>query len=261
MGPYAVAGVGAGAWPAALFAAGVDRAGMERACRQQEKMGMRMLGVCARGRALAQGSTQAVFPAQRLSHLLDAQTGRRVLALCPGKTIFPLRLARTGQSFLFSTQGFAQESGVMLVTQASVSFAARAEMGLPPLLEPMDWMGSPLLPYLDTGFAARQLLAMGAQRVLIADVRPSSNRTLDALELAYLACSPQECFARQPGTAVLRIVLPDSVHALDARGTMRCVEAGKKAAERELDRLFETMGMAFCRVLPFSAPRAHLQRL
>ena len=50
---------------------------------------------------------------------------------------------------------------------------------------------------------------------------------------------------------VLRIDMPESAGALSFEQLDACSEAGRRAAERELDGVFDRMGLAFCRVLPF----------
>ena len=153
-------------------------------------------------------------------------------------------------ALLFATQAFPAPGGAIMTMQASVSFAVRASMTLPPFLTPVEWLGRPLLPERDAAVGARALLAMGAQRVLVVRMQASPRHSPDALELTALAMEP-ECMTFPPGTAVLSVMMPDGAGALNPGGMQACIEAGKKAAERELDRLFEEMGMAFCRILPF----------
>lgn len=97
--PYAVCGMGMGAWPAALFAAGLDAQDMEKALHQAAGMGRKMIAPTAYERL-----GRRTMPAgARLNHLLGVQTGQRVLSLCPGAALFPCRMARNGQRVLFST--------------------------------------------------------------------------------------------------------------------------------------------------------------
>ena len=134
--------------------------------------------------------------------------------------------------------------------QASAAFAVRACMGLPPFLQPLTWMGSPLLPEYDVQEGARQLFALGVHRVLIAACRPSPRSAPDALDFAAVDLA-HGGEALIPGTACLRIQMPEGVHALSMDAVMDCAEAGKKMAEQELDHLLSCMGMATCRILPF----------
>ncbi len=245
--PYAVCAMGMGAWPAALFAAGLDMQGMEKALHQAAGMGRKMIAPTVYERM-----TGRRMPAgERLNHLLGAQTGQRVLSLCPGAALFPCRMARNGQRVLFSTRAFMQETSAMLAMQASVSFAARACLAAPPFLAPLQFMGSPLLSETDAAFCARQLMLLGAQRVLVIVPYPSPRRVPDALDLAGTALRLAGEQPLEEETGVLRIDMPESAGALSFEQLDACSEAGRRAAERELDGVFDRMGLAFCRVLPF----------
>ena len=246
--PCAVCGMGSGAWLAALWASGRETARLREAAAQAAGMGRRLLRPNASARALLSGRRAALCDGTALAHLLGVQTGGRILALCPRRAVFLLRTPRMG--LIFSTQSFAVPGGSIMTVQVSAGFAARAAMAMPPFLAPMAWMGGPLLPERDTAAAARALLAMGAQRVLIVKPQPSPRRESDALELAARAMEPEHSALPQ-GTAVLQVPMPDEAGALNLRAADLCIEAGKKTAERELDRVFEEMGMAFCRILPF----------
>ena len=248
MEPYAVCGLGCGAWTAALYAAGWEPQRMREAAAQAAGMERQLLRADASSRALLRGRRAALSDGGMLARLLAVQTAGRILALCPRRAIFPMRALRTG--LIFSTQAFSAPAGSLMTMQASAGFAARAAMAMPPFLQPVTWMGGPLLPERDEAAAARALLAMGAQRVLIVRPQPSPRRTPDALEMTAMA-QQEPRGALPPGTAVLGITMPDSAGALSLREMPRCVDAGKRAAERELDRLFEELGMAFCRILPF----------
>lgn len=244
--PYAVCGIGSGAWPAALFAVGCDAAHMEMAAMQAQRMGWRMLRK-ARGGVTERGA--ALYKADGMQRLLQAQTGGRILALCPRKALFPVRSLRSG-CVVFASPGCAPGQGIAPVTQASAAFAVRAAMGLPPFLEPLEWMGSQLLPMQDAGAAARILLSAGAQRVLIADVRSSPRAKPEPLLLTAASAQPLHD-AAVPGTVRLTVHLPEQTGALSFAQIRSCMELGRRTAEKELDQLLEYMGMASCRVLPF----------
>lgn len=249
MEPYAVCGLGTGAWPAALFAAGCDAQGLEAAAAQAQRMGKRML---RRTGGFFRGTARAVYTGAGMERLLNAQTRGKILALCPRRAVFLLHAARMERGLAFSTQTYAPGKGMMLTMQASVSFAARAAMSLPPYLAPLEWMGSPVLPVHSMRFAARQLFCMGAQRVLIVKVRSSVRKSPDALEMtAACAAGWRDETEILPGTASLIITMPEQRTPLSYGEITACMDAGKKTAERELDHLLECMGMAFCKVLPF----------
>lgn len=144
----------------------------------------------------------------------------------------------------------------MLSMQADAAFAARAAAALPPFLSPMVWMGSCLLPEADMAFACRQLFLLGAQRVLAVVPVPSLRTPPDALDLTGFALNMSAQPIRERNAAVLYVPMPDGAGALSFDKMPACIKAGREAADRELDRLFEEMGMAFCRVLPFRGSRA-----
>lgn len=244
MEPYAVCALGSGAWPAALFASGLGSAQMEDACIQAQRMGKRLLR-----RQRFGGRRMALYHPRGMQHLLQAQTGGRILALCPRRAIFPLMSQRAGL-VTFASASCVPGDGFMPVTQVSAAFAARAAMGLPPFLSPVSHMGSLLLPACDTTVAAKLLFSAGAQRVLIAVPRPSVQADADALLLAS-ACIQREQTTKLPGTATLSVQMPQGISSLSFGEITTCMELGKRAALRELDALLSGMGMAYCRVLPF----------
>lgn len=249
--PYAVCGMGAGAWPTALYLAGYDERRLHAALLQAQRMGARMLGVrfCS-AEALLRGRQSALADATRLEHLLCAQAGERIMAMSRRRGLFPLRAARTGRRVLLSTHVYEHEEGAMLTLQASLAFAARAGLALPPFLSPMEWMGSALLPETDVGFACRQLRAMGAHRVLVVYACASTARLPDALDLAGAMRLGAPDARELPEYAALLRVQTDT-GALSLNSLSVCAQAGQTAAQGELDGVFERLGMAFCRVLPF----------
>lgn len=249
--PYAVCGMGAGAWPAALFLASYDGARMQAALAQAQRMGERMLDARS-ARSVLRGRQIALAGGARMQHLLCAQAGEKIMALCQRRGIIPLRTARTGRRVIFSTHIYNHEEGAMLTLQASLAFAARAGIALPPFLPPVEWMGSPLVPETDALFACAQLRAMGAHRVLVISPCASVRRELDALELAgAMHFGVLDARALPEYAALLRVPMPDDTGALSLGSLCACAQAGRRAAEGELDGIFERMGMAFCRVLPF----------
>ena len=254
MEPYAVCGIHAGAWPAALFGAGHDMENMKKALHQAARMGKRLADgpltfPWKRGGA-------SILRSGRIEHLLRAQTGDLMLALCPRRALFLCRAAVSGRRVIFSSQLYLQDAGALLSMQAGAGFAARAAMALPPFLPPKSWMGNALVPDGDTAFACGQLLAMGAQRVLVVLPVPSPRRAPDALDLAGQHAMHAAAGALPPDACMLRVTMPDTVGALSFDGMLLCGQAGREAAQAQLDALFERMGMAQCRVLPFRRPPA-----
>ena len=247
--PYAVCGQYAGAWPAALFAAGMSMENMEKALHQAAGMGRRM--IAPKWYEWMSRTDMPMSSGARLNRLLAMQTGERILSLCPGAAIFPMRMLRTGARVVFSTRGYLTSGDAMLAMQAGVGFAARACMGLAPFLTPLEYMGSALASEPDIAFAGRQLMLLGAHRVLIIQPYPSPRRVSDALDLAAqtLQQAAQQPLDQEMG--LLRIAMPDSAGALSLDRLAECARAGEAAAQQELDALLDRMGMARCRVLAF----------
>lgn len=249
--PYAVCGLQSGAWPAALYCAGHDRVRIWDALLQMQRMGGRLLTPAPMLRAVLRSRAPALLHGQRLEHLLRVQAGERILALCPRRGAFLCRTATGGRRVIFATQAEAQEAGAVLVLQASLAFAARAAMAVPPFLAPVTWMGSPLVPDADVAAACGVLQAMGAQRVLVVEPQSSPQRDMDALELTAAAAGMASVREPIENAAVLRAVMPAQAGALSMGKLSLCAEAGRRAASAELDALLAQLGMAQCRVLPF----------
>lgn len=244
--PFAVTGQHAGAWPAALYAAGATPGRIEAALCQAAGLGERLIAPKS-ARGVVRGGA-ALADARRLERLLAAQGLERPLDACPRAAAFPCRTAR-GARVTFSTRPLPREAGETQTRQATAGFAARAAMALPPFLPPLEYMGAPLLPDGDAARACRALFAMGAERVLVVEPVPPQRGKWDALELAA-ACSGEERPLPE-GAARLRIAMPERANALALGQIERCAEAGREAAEREIDAMLERLGVRTGRVLLF----------
>ncbi len=250
--PCAVCGMQAGAWPAAVFLAG--RTGYTQALEQAARVGKKLLLPDEQTRSLFFKGRPALCTGRRIEHLLNLQTGRKMLGMCERQGFFLCRMARGNQRVVFSTAQRLEDEGEIVTMQASVGYAARAAMAMPPFLSPMDWLGTPLLPIQDVELACSGLKRMGAHRVLVIAPEPSSRRCLDALELMDMAKSAND----NQNIGILRI--PVTKNALDLNSLTACAQEGRNAAEQGLDRVLEQMGMAFCRVLPFRKTITWCQR-
>lgn len=182
--PYAVCGMQAAAWPAALYLVGYDADRLRGAAGSgRPGAGRRLLTAgCLRPRR-AGHEKKRDLPGRRLEKLLAAQTGERALGLCERQGVFLCRAARSGHVVAFCTQSVTQD-GAIVTLQASTAFAARAALSRPPFVSPMEWMGSPLLPMDDVPLACRLLQTMGAQRVLGCCAADRAPPQPDALEQA-----------------------------------------------------------------------------
>ena len=162
--PYAVCGMQAAAWPAALYLVGYDADRLRGAAVQAARAGRRLLTADASARDVLGMKKSAICRGRRLEKLLAAQTGERALGLCERQGVFLCRAARSGHVVAFCTQSMTQD-GAIVTLQASTAFAARAALSRPPFVSPMEWMGSPLLPMDDVPLACRLLRRGGVPTV------------------------------------------------------------------------------------------------
>ena len=247
--PYAVCGMQAAAWPAALYLVGYDADRLRGAAVQAARAGRRLLTADASARDVLGMKKSAICRGRRLEKLLAAQTGERALGLCERQGVFLCRAARSGHVVAFCTQSVTQD-GAIVTLQASTAFAARAALSRPPFVSPMEWMGSPLLPMDDVPLACRLLQTMGAQRVLVVAPQTALRHQPDALEQAsgfFVPC------AREIGgnVGVFRIPLPEKFGALSLSDLLLGADAGREAAAQGMEAVLMRLGMPLCRVLPF----------
>ena len=247
--PYAVCGMQAAVWPAALYLVGYDADRLRGAAVQAARAGRRLLTADASARDVLGMKKSAICRGRRLEKLLAAQTGERALGLCERQGVFLCRAARSGHVVAFCTQSVTQD-GAIVTLQASTAFAARAALSRPPFVSPMEWMGSPLLPMDDVPLACRLLQTMGAQRVLVVAPQTALRHQPDALEQAsgfFMPC------AREMGgnVGVFRIPLPEKFGALSLSDLLLGADAGREAAAQGMEAALMRLGMPLCRVLPF----------
>ena len=247
--PYAVCGMQAAAWLAALYLVGYDADRLRGAAVQAARAGRRLLTADASARDVLGMKKSAICRGRRLEKLLAAQTGERALGLCERQGVFLCRAARSGHVVAFCTQSVTQD-GAIVTLQASTAFAARAALSRPPFVSPMEWMGSPLLPMDDVPLACRLLQTMGAQRVLVVAPQTALRHQPDALEQAsgfFMPC------AREMGgnVGVFRIPLPEKFGALSLSDLLLGADAGREAAAQGMEAALMRLGMPLCRVLPF----------
>lgn len=247
--PYAVCGMQAAAWPAALYLVGYDADRLRGAAVQAARVGRRLLTADASARDMLGMKKSAICRGRRLEKLLAAQTGERALGLCERQGVFLCRAARSGHVVAFCTQSVTQD-GAIVTLQASTAFAARAALSRPPFVSPMEWMGSPLLPMDDVPLACRLLQTMGAQRVLVVAPQTALRHQPDALEQAsgfFMPC------AREIGgnVGIFRIPLPEKFGALSLSDLLLGADAGREAAAQGMEAALMRLGMPLCRVLPF----------
>ena len=247
--PYAVCGMQAAAWPAALYLVGYDADRLRGAAVQAARAGRRLLTADASARDVLGMKKSAICRGRRLEKLLAAQTGERALGLCERQGVFLCRAARSGHVVAFCTQSVTQD-GAIVTLQASTAFAARAALSRPPFVSTMEWMGSPLIPMDDVPLACRLLQTMGAQRVLVVAPQTALRHQPDALEQAsgfFMPC------AREMGgnVGVFRIPLPEKFGALSLSDLLLGADAGREAAAQGMEATLMRLGMPLCRVLPF----------
>ncbi len=249
--PYAVCGLGAGAWPAALYITGLEEEQMRSAAALCARMGRRMLRPGASVRGLLSGEATALVHAGRLERMLSAQAGNRLMGVCPRRGVLPCQMLHGARRVVFSSRPFAPVEDAWVTTQASISFGARAAMTAPPFLAPLCWMGAPLIADYDLAFGAKALRAMGAQAILVLLPARAPGHETDVLERTAGGFDGE---AADLDAGVLQLMLPQSAGALSVEQIVPIMQAGETAAQRGLDDVLARMGMAMCRVLPFKRP-------
>lgn len=250
--PYAVCGLGMGAWIAAQHLCGAGAEEISAALSQAARRGRRLFPVRHTAHALMRGEEKWLSDGMPVNRLLKLQTGERLLALCGRRGIFPCRLSCTGRRVVFSSHAYLQPQDVSLSMQATVGFAARAAMGNPPFIAALPWTGGYLLPERDAAFAARQLMLLGADCVLIVSPCARPAHEPDAMELAAAAHAGGDGGQLPRCAGVLRVDMPLDAGALSFGAMERIARAGEAAAREKMDAALGSMGMTLCRVLSFS---------
>ena len=254
---YAVCGMQDGAWTAALHVTGYDAQSMEKALVHGAGGRARLLCAQHSAHALLSGKRAWLCDGRRIERLIKKQIGEKPLGLCNHRGMFPCRLASSGKRVIFTTYAYACGRACELAQQATTGFAARAAMANPPFFAPLPWGGSWLLAEEDAAWAAKQLIQMGADRILIVSPQAEMGMETNALELA----AARRGWAQQiegDAAAILRVCIPQGVHALDYHRIERVIQAGYEAAQAGMDEALHKLGMTQCRILPFRA-RAELE--
>ncbi|MBQ7786022.1 MAG: hypothetical protein IJ381_07750 [Clostridia bacterium] len=255
--PYAVCGLEAGAWPAALYISGRDVRSIRAAMLQAACVGRRFFSGAAGAGALLRKKRRGMIRARKIERLLVAQAGQRMMCICPKPGMLMCRTLLTGRHVIFTSRAFEHDAASLVSMQASVSFASRAALTLPPFLEPVQWMGTPLVADTETGFACTQLTAMGAQRVMVIRPEISAQHVPDVLDLSCMTFGIKEKQALPPNAISLNLPMPPQTGALSVDQIAQIMRFGEEGARQQMDIVMARLGMAYCRVLPFTRGYAH----
>ncbi len=264
MAPTVLAGVGAGAWIAGLYAcepnAEAALAAMEAAARMRGKLrDISHMGIMAM--ACGQMSGAGLVRGGRLLALMERQTGHRMLADAPRDLIIPALALPTRRTLVFSNCAPMEDGDMVWTEQASVALAMRAAMAVPVLMCPAHWMGVPLIATQGLSAVVAGLRQVATSHVLVVDpMRQRPKPPYSLTEVAALAMSAPEGLPDLPEEwQLLAPRIPDALRP-DQGGALRvCAQIGYSAMMDALPRIKRAWGDGTARqgkVLPFCPDRS-----
>lgn len=241
---HAVCGMGAGAYPAALWACAMD-AQQTDACLDV---------VCTRGArlldydrlSLLRGCGVAATKGTRIARLLLEQTRGLSLSACERRVAFLCMAIPARRTVAFSPES-PPGTELIWTHHAPVWFAARAALGAPPLVRPASFVGVPVCAHPDAREGIHALYALGATH--IAAVYPvyarAAPRQLSDLTYWENALHIERALR---GVRCIRIMLPEYIQPLTFAAIHDCVRAGKRASDAISLQAWEADGG---RIVPF----------
>lgn len=256
--PDTLAGVGAGALIAGLYACTPDSRAVYAAMREACECGRRLLDLDRRvtfGALWMSGSFEGLLRGDRFSALLEKHTGGRSLSDVKLSLAIPTLALPTRKTLVFASHYPPEEGDAVWTQQATVSLAIRAAMSAPVLVRPALWMGVPLVGTAGIGggmAALRQLRVRHAVCVDACAQRPKGKLNVwDVVALCDAGGDPSDCPA---DWHMLAPRVPDAVHASSLDALDICVEAGHKAALEAMPRIKAKLGVGLGKVLSFRKP-------
>ncbi len=263
MAPTVLAGVGAGAWIAGLYAcephADSVLDAMEAAMAMQGKLrDVSRAGVMAM--LCGQMRSAGLMRGAQLMALMERQTDHRMLADAPRDLIIPALALPTRRTLVFSNCAPPEDGEMVWTEQASVALAMRAAMAVPVLMRPAHWMGVPLIAPQGLTAAVAALGQVSARHVLVIDpMRQRPKPPYSLTEMAALALSAPEGQPVLPEAwQLLTPHVPDMMRPDHISALRLCVQAGYSATLDALPRLKRAWGNGEGRqgrVLPFFPDR------
>ena len=247
LAPGTLAGVGAGAWIAGLYACTPDAREVCAAMREACGYGKRLLDLDRRaafGTLCAGGGFQGLIRGGRLAALLEKQTGNRPLSELELPLAIPTLALPTRKTLVFSSRCPPEDGEAVWTQQATVSLAIRAAMSVPMLVRPALWMGVPLVSAAGMGEGMDALRQLRVKHALCVDAcaqRPKGR--LDVWDIAALSALGErpDC---PSGWHMLAPQVPETVHASALEALDICVEAGYSAALEAIPRIKAQLGHA-----------------
>lgn len=232
IGVHAVCGMDAGAYPAALWACGMD----------ENEMLSCACALAAKGKRLMDGASvwhgarpqDALFAGRVLTRMLQAQTQGIALRACERRAAFVCMAVPGRKTVVFSPQETETKSSVW-TDHAPVFFAARAAMATPPLWQAANFIGIPLCAHPDAREGVRALYRLGATHVL-------------AVYPAYVRAAPQTPFdvpawertvaldAMLRCVSCLRVELHEIIRPV-CEDAASCIRAGERCAMTHIDQI------------------------
>lgn len=258
LAPDALAGIGAGAWIAGVYA-----------CRASAKETVAVLrDACKPGKTLWDFDWRGmIFPGngdrlrgflkgERLQSLLEEQTMRRTLGELQVRLAIPTTALPTRKTLVFSNYAPKEGSDGVWTQQASIALAVRAALATPALVRPALWMGVPLVGTAGMARAASVLKELDVRHALAVDTYGQRPRgRLDLWDIVALGGSAPEEMAYPAGWQVIAPKLPEYLHAMSTEALDIAIEIGYSAAMEAMPRIKAATGDAQGKVLPFQNKR------
>lgn len=259
LAPDVLAGIGAGAWIAGVFACRASAKETVTVMRDICKQGKKLLDFDWRRMMFPGNGDQlrGLLRGDRLQLLLEEQTMHRMLGeLQQVRLAIPTTALPTRKTLVFSNHAPAEGSEGVWTQQASIALAIRAALATPALMRPALWMGVPLVGTAGMSKAASALKQMCARHALVVDTyaqRPHGRLGLwDIVGLGGITPEEPDYPA---GWQVIAPKLPDYLHAMSIEALDVAIEIGYGAAMEAMPCIKAATGEAQGKVLPFQNKR------
>lgn len=223
LSPYCVCGMSMGAYPAALWSAGMDTKQAEEAALHAATLGKKLLD--KDWKAYAGLRTSGLIRGKKIARLLSDQTQALSVRDCVKQVSFLCMAIPSRRSVLFSPHREEENTVGIWTHHAPIWFAARAALSEPPFIRPANFVGVPLCASEDVKAGIGALYAMGATHVLC--VSGVYTRSIPQNIYDFAAWERNErIFSRVHGVRKLDVLLGEKISPLGFGAARQCVQAG-----------------------------------
>ncbi|GHU74490.1 hypothetical protein AGMMS49992_16090 [Clostridia bacterium] len=249
--PDIIAGCGAGAWVAALYAMGARGDGLRTAMRDIKQAGSWMTRIRPAGwRLFAHGRVDklGLLNMSRVERILRWQTQEAKLADLPMPLAIPTWDVESGEEQLLASRLPERPSAMAWNRQATVAQAVRAAMTAPGFCEPAIWRGR----MLTGGMGHWQTLPdalrdLGADKILRIRVVSLRDATADMLTMAASSRLPRE----DDDDGVLYVKLPVNARLMDCASAEAYFDLGYRAGLEAEPSIMKPHVRTGGKILPF----------